>query len=109
MEAKKARIAQNPSRDIVAFVTASPSSLGLVFFKAGLPCLSRCISTQSYAIGRDTYAKNVILIAIANPACSTTTAMTRILLIFASVTLTTGHRFLTRNTTLTTNPTPVKT
>ena len=49
MEAKKARIAQNPSRDIVAFVTASPSSLGLVFFKAGLPCLSRCISTQSHA------------------------------------------------------------
>ena len=57
----------------------------------------------------NTYAKNVILIAIANPACSTATAITRILLIFASVTLTTGHKFRTKNTTLTTNPIAVKT
>lgn len=56
-----------------------------------------------------TYAKKRNLIAMAKPACAATTPITSIRLIFASVTLTTGHRFLVRNSAETAKPTATKT
>lgn len=55
-----------------------------------------------------TYAKNKTLIAIAKPACNTTTNMSKILLVFASVALSTGYKLRRRKNTVHANPTPTK-
>lgn len=54
-------------------------------------------------------AKKSTLIAIAKPACSTSTTMRRILLVFASVVLRTGYKFLRRKVAEKASPRATKT
>ena len=57
---------------------------------------------------RKTHAKKRILMATASPACNATTPNTKVRLVFASVALTTGHKFLIRKTPLNAKPIPTK-
>lgn len=54
-------------------------------------------------------AKKSTLIAMAKPACKTNTTISRILLVFASVELRTGYKFLSRKNTLAAKPSATNT
>jgi len=74
-----------------------------------LPYLSiKCANRRSHSpsLAGLLWLKNRILIAIAKPACNNTTTTNSIWLIFFSVALMTGYKFLSRKKTLTPYPSP---
>lgn len=101
-----------PNIALIIFSPSCGASPGITF--AAGPALSTPSASLVFKIHTkqtkgSTHAKNKNLIAIANPACNPTTPISSTLDTFASVTLTTGHRFRVRKTALILKPTATNT